>query len=77
MAENTRPRLLTPEEAGCYLGGDDKPIKPNTLRRWRWKGVGPAYHKIQGVIRYTPEDLDAEIEASRRRSTSEPVGAEA
>jgi predicted site-specific integrase-resolvase len=34
-------------------------IEPRTLEGWRWKGIGPAYHRIGGSIRYSTEDIEA------------------
>lgn len=58
--------LFTETGAGIYLGGEKKPVRPATMRRWRWAGKGPAYLKIGGIIRYTRRDLDAEKTAARR-----------
>ena len=46
-------------------------VKVATLRRWRWAGKGPRFLKIGGAVRYDPADLQAFIEAGRRRSTSD------
>lgn len=53
--------------AAAYLGG----LKPSTLERWRCCGGGPAFHKIGGRVFYRQEDLDAFIEAGRRRTTGD------
>lgn len=50
---NTEMNYLIEEEAAAYLR-----ISPQTLRRWRSVGRGPAYHKIGGAVRYRLADLD-------------------
>lgn len=57
--------MLPEEQAGVYLGGDDDPIPPKTLRQWRYFGKGPAYVKIGRHVRYRVADLDAFIAAQR------------
>ena len=59
-------RLYTEVEAADYLN-----IAVATLRRWRWSGHGPPFVKIGRCVRYEPADLDAHIQANKRRSTSE------
>ncbi len=49
-------------------------LRVSTLRRWRWSGKGVRFCKIGAAVRYDPADLEAFIEAGRRRSTSEPPG---
>lgn len=56
--------LPTPE-AAQYLG-----LSPRTLEKYRTSGVGPAYRKLGGAVRYTLADLDAWAELGVRRSTS-------
>lgn len=67
-------KLLSTPQAAEYLG-----LKPNYLEKLRISGGGPAFVKITGgpagMIRYTREDLDAWVAASRRRSTSDTGGA--
>ena len=33
-------------------------VKPTTLKRWRWSGVGPTFYKIGGSVRYKLTDLE-------------------
>ncbi len=66
MDETTIP-LMKEAEAARRLG-----LEVATLRRWRWAGRGPRFLKIEGAVRYEPRELTAYIEASRRRSTSDP-----
>ncbi len=53
------PRL-TETEAAQYLCA-----KPQTLRKWRSRGVGPAFLKLTGQIKYRLDDLDKFVEQSR------------
>jgi len=59
--------LIDEHEAAKRLG-----LAVATLRRWRWVGRKPHFVKIGGAVRYDPADLDAFIEAGRRKSTSDP-----
>ena len=59
-------RLLTPEQAAKYLG-----VTPNWLAKARHFGKGPRFTKLGRLVRYDRSDLDAEIEMSKRGSTSE------
>jgi hypothetical protein len=58
--------LISEAEAAQALG-----LSKQTLRRWRWAGKGPHFLKIEGAVRYDPNDLAEFISASRRRSTSD------
>ncbi len=66
MSDSPKRKLLNETEAGIYLGGEDAPVKPATMRLWRWLGIGPAYFKISGLVRYDVDDLDAELSKARR-----------
>ena len=67
MLHVSHDQLMTETEAARLLG-----LKVATLRRWRWGGKPPRFLKIGGAVRYDPADLEAFIEQSRRRSTSDP-----
>lgn len=45
---------LTSAEAAKRLG-----IRPGTLVVWRQRGIGPAYVRCGGAIRYRESDLEA------------------
>jgi hypothetical protein len=53
-------------EAAIYLN-----VKPNYLERCRCDGDGPVFIKRNGLVRYDPADLDAWLEAGKRKSTSD------
>jgi len=49
-------------------------LKPQTLRVWRWKGIGPRYiryGKARGRVMYRVDDLEAWLESRSFASTSE------
>lgn len=56
--------LLDENEAAAILGA-----QVQTLRNWRWKGIGPRAIRIgQRMIRYRRDDLLAFIEAGSERA---------
>jgi predicted site-specific integrase-resolvase len=61
------PRLLKEKDVAEILN-----VEVATLRRWRWAGLGPAYLKLQGVVRYHPEIVAKFVAEGRRTSTSDP-----
>jgi predicted site-specific integrase-resolvase len=54
-------QLMTAKHLSEILG-----IPEGTLRYWRNVGLGPAWHKLEGSIRYAVADVEAYIENSRR-----------
>lgn len=52
--------LLTPREVARMLA-----TTTDLLRKWRERGTGPEYVKIEGLIRYRPEDVDQWISDHR------------
>jgi len=69
QTKERRPPIDT-EAAATYTG-----TKPNYLEKLRCTGGGPIFVKRGGLVRYDPDDLDAWLEAGKRRSTSETRGA--
>ena len=59
-------RLLNPRETAERLG-----LAEQTLAVWRMTGRGPMFRKIGARVKYKSQDIDAFIEASARRSTSD------
>jgi excisionase family DNA binding protein len=59
-------RLGTERDAAERLG-----VSVRTLQKWRLQGDGPRFVKLGHAVRYDGQDLEAYIESSRRRSTSE------
>ena len=58
--------LINEHEAARRLG-----IQPCTLRRWRWAGQGPRFHKIGRAVRYAESDLQSFVVQAARTSTSQ------
>jgi hypothetical protein len=62
-------RMMKEDEAAEYIG-----MAVGTLRQWRFRGVGPTYHKnpgVRGAVRYDSEDLDEFKEKCRKTSSVE------
>lgn len=72
LAESQRNReiadLLTPAEVAATLRVDTK-----TLANWRFKGTGPTFLKISGLVRYSTEDLKVFLAAARHQMTGHPL----
>ena len=69
MATRVPELRLRPEvEAAIFLG-----VKRQTLRNWRYRGVGPPYLKLEGAIRYAESDLEAYLEGCRVRRPKQMV----
>ena len=65
IARNTW-KLRAPE-AAAYVG-----LSPSTLAKMRLRGDGPVYSKAgPRVVIYDKADLDAWLDAQKRRSTSQ------
>lgn len=62
--------MLTPVEAGKYLGGDEDPVAVHTLTKWRLRGMGPPYLKLgdaqNAPVRYDADDLDRWLDERRK-----------
>ena len=60
-------RLMRTPAAAEYIG-----LSESTVEKFRMTGRGPVYQKAgPKIVVYRIEDLDAWLEAGRRRSTSE------
>ncbi|MCS3517080.1 helix-turn-helix transcriptional regulator [Bradyrhizobium elkanii] len=69
-APKTRRTPLDVKGAAAYTGFEE-----GYLNKLRCKGGGPVYIKKSGIVRYDPDDLDAWLDAGKRRSTSEATEA--
>jgi predicted site-specific integrase-resolvase len=58
--EITMQELLNSKEVGAMLS-----VSESTLSRWREAGTGPRFVNLDGIIRYTHEDVCAYTEESR------------
>ena len=60
-------RRLRTSQAAAYVN-----LATSTLEKYRLTGKGPVYEKAgPKIVVYRPEDLDAWLNAQRRRSTSD------
>lgn len=56
----TSSGFINESGAAAYLG-----LSPKTLSRWRWAGKGPSFRKFGGAVRYSYDDLNNFVGASR------------
>ena len=66
---NQRTRAMPTREAAEYCGS-----AASTFEKLRLTGGGPIYSKLGKRVVYRIEDLDAWLNANRRRSTSDKAG---
>lgn len=59
--------LATPQEVADYLR---KPVK--TLTEWRYRGIGPAYHRAGCDVRYDWDDVLGWVASQRHETVSGP-----
>lgn len=64
MPKPKRNKLRTPD-AAAYTG-----LAASTLEKLRVNGGGSPYMRVGRVVVYDPDDLDAWLDAHKRRSTS-------
>ena len=68
VAASELPALKFVDE---HAAADILDIPVGTLRNWRWRGVGPAFHKFEAAVRYELGELYGYAQSSRRTSTSQ------
>lgn len=49
-------------------------VTESTLEQWRWQGRGPVFIKMNRVVRYRKEDLQAFVDARVFNNTAEAMG---
>lgn len=59
--------LLTSKEASLFLN-----IPTTSLSQWRFRGHGPTYYKISGLVRYDFFELMDFLDSCQRKHTSDP-----
>src|SRR5260370_41124458 len=69
---NSGSRLVSTKELSKM--GD---MPESTLRYWRCAGIGPAYVKLGGRIKYDLVDVEAYVRASKRKPSWRSHGGEA
>lgn len=58
--QSPESNLLTTRQAAVYLG-----VSQDLVRRWRAAGRGgPRYHRVNRLIRYRRQDIDAYLAAN-------------
>lgn len=62
--------LLTPDEVAELLRVDER-----TLANWRYRGIGPVFTKLGGLVRYSKTDLSAFVSQSRQTMTGHALAA--
>lgn len=68
--EQTAPTVWTEDEVADFLQ-----VKNFTLRKWRREGGGPTFVRCGGrLIRYTPADVHAWVNANRFGSIAHELG---
>jgi hypothetical protein len=45
-------------------------VTPETLANWRWKQIGPPYYRVQGLILYRDDEIDAWVAAGRQSTVA-------
>lgn len=50
-------------------------ISPRTLEQWRWRGTGPRYLKLGGLVVYRLADIEAFENGRLHQNTNGPLGA--
>ena len=60
MTKKMMSQVFDEKEAARVLG-----VAIQTLRNWRHKRKGPAYHKIGKAVRYRMADLEAYLQECR------------
>lgn len=66
----TEDGLLTPDDVASLLQVDLR-----TLANWRYKGVGPVFTKLGGIVRYTRTDVNDFVASSRHSMTGHALAA--
>jgi predicted site-specific integrase-resolvase len=64
--DDKRREMLSAEQAAHYLQ-----VASQTLARWRAEGVGPAFIKVGGLVRYEVSDLNAFLDSRRRNASAD------
>jgi predicted DNA-binding transcriptional regulator AlpA len=67
-ASTLNSSYLNTKQAAYYVG-----LSESLLEKRRCSGDGPTYSQIGKAVRYLTSDLDAWMQANRRRSVAETV----
>jgi len=67
-------RYFTTAEAAEYLQEMGAPGTRKSLETWRCRGVGPAFVRIRGCVRYLLADLEQFAAGAHTRTADQPAG---
>jgi predicted site-specific integrase-resolvase len=62
--------LLSPDDVALLLKVDLR-----TLANWRYRGFGPIFTKLGGIVRYTRSDVNEFVASSRQSITGHALAA--
>lgn len=62
--------LLAPDDVALLLKVDLR-----TLANWRYRGFGPIFTKLGGIVRYTRSDVNEFVASSRQSMTGHALAA--
>ena len=62
----TQRQFLTPKQVSETYG-----IPPKTLEVWRYRGIGPRFHKFGRLVRYAIDDLTEYERSCAHTNTSD------
>ena len=66
MLETSQKRMLRTRDAARYVG-----LAESTMEKLRLTGGGSRFVRLGKTVVYDPADLDAWLEANKRRSTTD------
>ncbi len=66
MFETSQKRMLRTRDAARYVG-----LAESTMEKLRLTGGGSRFVRLGKTVVYDPADLDAWLEANKRRSTTD------
>lgn len=52
--------LATPADVAAFLS-----VPETTLKQWRYQGTGPSYTKVNSLVRYDWDDIEAFVKGGR------------
>jgi len=52
--------LATPADVATFLS-----VPESTLKQWRYQGTGPKYTKVNSLVRYDWDDVEAFVNSGR------------
>jgi hypothetical protein len=68
MSSSDLPSLLRENAVAEILN-----VSVRTVQTWRLNGRGPAFIRVAGAVRYSPQDLESFVDNGRTFQTSGPT----